>query len=318
MHKIVILDGYTTNPGDLLWETMKSLGQVNIFDRTPSDLIYDRVKDAHIIITNKVPISKELLSKLTELKLIVVMATGYNIVDTVSARSHNIPVCNVRDYSSKSVAQQVFSYILHFQNKVASFNQKVHHGTWSKSPDFTFYLGETHEVYNKIIGIVGFGKIGQEVAKIADAFGMKIWVASRNPKRDAASHIEVVSLEKLLSESDFISLHVPLNESTKHLINENSLKRMKSTAIIINTGRGQLIDEKALSKALKNKQIQGAALDVLSEEPPKENHPLLGIENCIVTPHTAWSSREARSRLLQGVVKNIQAFQKGQTINVVN
>ncbi len=318
MHKIIVLDGFTTNPGDLSWETLKSLGQVEIHERTPSHLILKRVQFADIIVTNKVPISKSLLDQLPHLKLIVVMATGYNIVDVDAAKLKGIPVCNVTDYSSKSVAQQVFAYILHFQNKIAAFNKHVKDGDWASSLDFTFFLGETHEIYQKTIGIVGFGKIGREVAQIAHVFGMKILVASRNPQRDAASHIEIVSLETLLSKSDFVTLHVPLNDSTRYLINEQSLKRMKPNAILINTGRGQLIDEDALANALKNNKIQAAALDVLSVEPPPIDHVLIHFENCILTPHTAWSSQEARKRLLDGVIKNIKAFQNGKTINVVN
>ena len=318
MDRIVVLDGYTTNPGDLSWASLTALGLVDIYDRTPTELVIDRAFQANIIVTNKVSISKSIIEQLPHLRLIVVMATGYNIVDIDAAKSKGIPVCNVRDYSSKSVAQQVFSYILHFQNKVAAFDSHVKQGDWAKSKDFTFFLGETHEIFQKTIGIVGFGKIGREVAQIANAFGMKILVASRNPQRDAAPHIEIVDFEKLLSRSDFVSLHTPLNKETFHLINAHSLKHMKPNAILINTGRGQLVDENALAFALKNKIIRGAALDVLSEEPPQPHHILIPFKQCIITPHTAWSSQEARKRLLNGVVENIRSFQNGKTINQVN
>lgn len=312
------MDGYTTNPGDLAWNKLKSLGYVTIFDRTPSNLVFERIQHADIIITNKVLISKSLLKCLSRLKLIVVMATGFNVVDIQAARSQGIPVCNVRDYSSKSVAQQVFAFMLHFQNKITAFNHQVKQGDWTNSSDFTFFIGETHELFQKTIGIVGFGKIGQEVAKIANAFGMKILVSSRKPERDAAPHIEIVSLDYLLSECDFISLHVPLNDITSEMINTSSLNLMKSTSILINTGRGQLIDEVALSKALKLNKIGGAGLDVLCDEPPLSNHVLIGLENCVITPHTAWASQEARTRLLNGVIENIRSFQEGKLINVVN
>lgn len=318
LSKIIVLDGYTLNPGDLSWQALKSLGNIEIFDRTPQTEVLLRAKDAEILIVNKVIIDVKTIAQLPHLKCIFVTATGYNNVDILAAAKRNIPVCNVRGYSTNSVAQHVFSLILQLTNQVDAYHASVQKGDWSRSPDFCYYLGEIPELAGKIMGIYGFGQIGQAVAKIALAFGMKVIAKHKHPDRDSMPGVTFVDEDTLFYESDIISLHAPLTPENRGLINRSLLKTMQPSSLIINTARGGFIVEEDLKWALENHIIAGAALDVLSTEPPIENHVLLGLPNCIITPHIAWASKAARERLMQETVDNVQAFLEGKAVNVVN
>lgn len=318
MPKIVFLDSYTTNPGDLEWSDLESLGTVELYDRTPAELIVERSAQADILITNKTPLAATTLALLPQLKLICVAATGYNIVDVAAARERNIPVCNVSGYSTPAVAQHVFALALAFTNRVTEYSAETHTGEWSRSADFSYWHEPLTELAGKTLGIYGFGTIGQATARVALAFGMRVIAVHKHPERDATEGVRFVDPPTLWSESDFISLHVPLTERTEGLINARVLAQMKASAILINTGRGGLVVEADLREALEQGQIAGAGLDVLSSEPPPADHPLLGAPNCLITPHQAWASQEARQRLLAGVVDNIRGWQRGKVRNVVN
>lgn len=317
-HKIVVFDGHTLNPGDLDWSPLEQLGDLKVYDRTIPTKIYARGQHATIAIVNKTKLDMYYLGRLRKLQFVCVSATGYNNVDTQFAKELRIPVSNVVGYSSPSVAQHVFAMILNFTNQVAQHNQAVQAGAWENAEDWCFWNNPLMELNNKTIGIYGLGKIGKQVAQIAVAFGMRVIALHKHPKRDAHPQIEFVSQEKLFKESDFLTLHAPLNLNNQDFINTKSLKLMKSSAILINTGRGGLVNEIDLKKALETNQIAGAALDVLSQEPPSKGNVLIGTKNCIITPHQAWGSRASRQRLLDGVVANVKAFISRKTINVVN
>jgi len=316
--KITVLDGYTLNPGDLSWAELEKFGEIKIYDRTEAALTVERSIDADILVVNKHLIDEHILQKLPKLKCICVSATGFNNVDIKSASKRNIPVCNVSGYGSSSVAQQVFALILELLNHVGKYNESVKKGEWSNAQDFTYYLSPIIGLEGKTLGIYGFGKIGQKVANIALSFDMKVIATHKHPERDAKPGVQFVSLENLFSESDIVTLHTPLNPDNEHFVNENLLRKMKPTAFLINTGRGRLINETDLKMALENKWLAGAGLDVLQNEPPPLNHPLFGVDNCIITPHLAWANIDARSRLLQLTAKNVEAFLQGNPINVVN
>ncbi|MEM9886257.1 MAG: D-2-hydroxyacid dehydrogenase [Bacteroidota bacterium] len=318
MPKIVVLDGYALNPGDLDWKALEALGDLTIYDRTEKENLFQRAKDADIILSNKVPITKEIIETLPNLKYIGVMATGYNNIDTAAARAQNIPVCNASGYSTSSVAQHVFALMLALLNRVVAHNDSVQKRVWSNSLDFCYTLNPIHELAGKTMGIYGLGKIGNKVADIALSFEMEVLATHRHPVRDARLGVDFVELEQLFEASDFVSLHAPLSADNQQIVNRDLLHRMRPTAYLINTGRGGLINELDLKKALENKRLAGAALDVLSSEPPPEHHPLLGLDRCLVTPHIAWASVEARTRLLQTCVENIKAFLNGKPQNVVN
>ncbi|MCB9325985.1 MAG: D-2-hydroxyacid dehydrogenase [Lewinellaceae bacterium] len=315
---IVILDGYTLNPGDLNWGDFDALGAITIYDRTPEDQVLERAKEAEILIVNKVMITVGMLEQLPQLKCICVTATGYNNIDIDATRQKNIPVCNVKGYSSESVAQHVFAMMLDFTNQVAAHHQSVNNGGWSRCPDFSYTLNPVSELSGKTMGIYGFGRIGQAVAKIALAFGMKVIAKHKHPERDKMQGVTFVDTENLFRESDFLSLHAPLTEENAGLIRKTTLQLMKPSAILINTARGGFVVENDLKEALKNGTIAGAALDVLSTEPPAGNHILIGVKNCLLTPHLAWASREARQRLMAETVHNVESFLKGEFSNVVN
>lgn len=315
---ITILDGYALNPGDLNWSIIEQLGSTTIYDRTPSKQIVERAKDADIILSNKVILSKTVLDQLPNLKCIVVMASGYNNIDLAAAKERGIPVCNASGYSTPGVAQHVFALILACLNKVEIHSKSVQDGDWAKSPDFCYTLNSIHELAGKTLGIYGLGKIGSKVVDIALAFEMKVLATHKHPVRDAREGVSFVDLESLFEQSDFISLHAPLNESNQQIVNLDLLSKMKSTAYLINTGRGGLIHESDLREALENDRLAGAALDVLSSEPPQNGNPLMGAKNCILTPHIAWASFESRERLMQICADNIQGFLKGNLQNVVN
>jgi len=313
--KIVITDGYTLNPGDLSWEPFSQFGEVIYYDRTAPELVAARCQDATVIITNKTPINAETISKASHLKIIAVTATGHNIVDVSAAKMKNIFVCNVPVYGTDSVAQHAFALLLELANQVGKHNQSVQDGDWYQSVDWCYSKAPVIELRNKILGIIGFGKIGQQVAKIGEAFGMKVIYNTRTAQPLQPGK---VSLEELFTQSDFISIHCPLRPDNHSFLNKNLFVLMKPTAFIINTSRGQLIQEQDLADALATGKLAGAALDVLSVEPPLTNHPLINLTNCIITPHIAWSSFEARQRLMQTTLDNVMHALRGDPTNVVN
>lgn len=315
---IVILDGYTTNPGDLSWEPFKALGNVEVYDRTPPELTVQRAADAEIVLTNKTVLDGPVMDQLPRLRFISVMATGYNAVDVDAARERGIVVSNVRGYSTFSVAQHVFALILHLTNRIWQHNDSVHRGDWSRAKDWCYTLGPTTELKGKTMGILGLGQIGGKVADIALAFGMDVLAYHRHPERDARPGVSFVDFEGLVERSDILSLHVPLTATTQGIIDRTALGRMKPTAILINTGRGGLIVEEDLLWALENKIIAAAGLDVLDKEPPPPDHPFFNLPNCIITPHMAWATREARERLLMESVENVRAFLVGKPRNVIS
>lgn len=315
---IVVLDGFTLNPGDLSWSKLKSLGHTQIYDFSPAETIIERSEHATIILTNKAIIDEKVLQSLPHLECICVTATGFNNVAIDQAAARKIPVCNVVGYGSNSVAQHVFSMILAWTNKIESHYQTVIDGQWSKSNHFSYTISTIQELAGKTIGIYGLGKIGQKVADIALGFGMQVIANHKHPERDQREGIRFVDLQTLFAESDFITLHAPLSKENAHIVNRESLSWMKPNALLINTGRGGLINETDLLAALKSNQIGGAALDVLDVEPPSATHPLIGLPNCIITPHMAWASKEARQLLLDTTIENIMAFLSGKPINVVN
>lgn len=315
---ITVLDGYTLNPGDLNWDSLKAIGNCKIFDRTPIDQIVERSVNSEIILTNKTPLDKATIQKLPNLKYIGVLATGYNVIDIQAAKEKNIPVCNVPGYSGMSVAQAVFSLLLEITNHVGQHSNEVRQGKWSSAPDFCFTSTPLIELANLTMGIVGYGNIAQSTIKIAQALGMKILVHTRTIPKEKVEGVSFVSTDELFKKSDVISLHCPLTDQTKHMINKTSLALMKKSAIVINTGRGPLIDEDALAQALNENRIFGAGLDVLSQEPPLANNPLISAKNCVITPHNAWASKAARQRLMDMAIENLKSFLNNKTINRVN
>ncbi len=313
--KITVLDGYTENPGDLSWDWLEKLGECTIYDRTPAELIAERTKDCDIVITNKTPLRKELLETLENLKYVGLLSTGYNIVNWEYCKEKGIPVCNIPSYSTSAVAQLVFALILEITNSVGIHSESVHSGEWSACKDFCYWKTPLTELSGKTLGIIGFGKIGKAVAAIAQAFGMKVIASTNHP--EPLENIEFLSKDELLSKSDFVSLHCPLTSLTESMVNEDFLSKMKPSAILINTSRGQVVDENALADALRNGTIAGAGLDVLSVEPPKADNPLFGLKNCFITPHIAWAGFETRERLMKICRENVEAFLDGKPQNIV-
>jgi len=316
--KIVILDGYTTNPGDLSWEGFKKLGEYAFYDRTDPGDIIKRAEKADIILVNKVCVNRELIEALPELKYIGILATGYNTVDLEAASSRNIIVTNIPAYSTPSVVQMVFAHILNFTQQVALHASGVREGKWSKSKDFCYWETPLTELEGKTMGIIGYGKIGREVAKLALAFGMNVVVNTRTVPEENTGKVRFIKADKVFAISDFISIHSPLTPETKHMVNRDRLEKMKKSAILINTGRGYIVDEQALADALNNGQIAGAGLDVLSEEPPKPDNPLIKAKNCVITPHIGWATRASRDRLIEIAIQNVKSFIEGNPVNVVN
>lgn len=314
--RIVILDGYTLNPGDQSWAGLEALGECRIHERTSPELVVSRLEGAALAITNKVPLSRETLARLPDLRYIGVTATGYNIVDTVAARERGIPVTNVPTYGTRSVAQFTFALILELAHRVGMHSDSVRAGDWSRCPDFCYWRSPLVELEGMTLGIVGYGRIGRAVADLGRAFGMRILVASRSAV--AGGDVRSADVETVFRESDVLSLHCPLTDDTRHLVNRERLGWMKPGAWLINTSRGPLVDEAALAAALDAGRIAAAAVDVLSVEPPRPDNPLLHARNCLVTPHQAWASLAARRRLLEVAVDNVKAFLAGQPVNVVN
>jgi glycerate dehydrogenase len=315
---ITVLDGYTLNPGDLTWDLLNKIGTCKIHDRTPIDKIIERTIDSEIILTNKTPLDKATIQKLPKLKYIGVLATGYNVIDIQAAKERNIPVCNVPGYSGMSVAQAVFSLLLEITNHAGQHSDEVRQGKWASAPDFCFTSTPLIELADLTMGVVGYGNIAQSTIKIAHALGMKTMVHTRTVPKDQVLGVTFVSIEDIFKKSDVITLHCPLTDQTKNMVNSKSLSTMKKSAILINTGRGPLIDESALAQALNANQIFGAGLDVLSQEPPATNNPLLTAKNCVITPHNAWASKAARQRLMNMAIENLQAFLNNKTTNRVN
>lgn len=315
--KIVVLDGYALNPGDLSWEGIEKLGDCTVYHRTLPELTVERAKNADAVTTNKVVFDRKIIGELPKLKYIGVLATGFNVVDMVAAKEAGIVVTNIPAYSTDSVAQMVFSHILNFAQNVSVHTNSVTRGDWAKSIDFSYWKTPQIELVGKTLGIIGFGQIGQAVAKIGLAFGMKIIFNNRS-KKETDLNAKQVELNELLSESDFISINCPLTNENSGFINKNTIGKMKPTAFLVNTGRGPLINEQDLADALNAEKIAGAGLDVLSLEPPTENNPLLQAKNCFITPHIAWATIEARTRLMNIATENIKAFLDGKPQNVVS
>lgn len=316
--KIVVLDGHTLNPGDLDWGDLEKLGECRIYDRTPLEKVLQRSQDAEILLTNKVVLTREIINSLPQLQYIGVLATGYNVVDVDAARQNNIPVTNVPAYSTSSVAQMVFAHLLNLTQHVAQHAATVSAGKWSAAKDFCYWDYPLLELAGMTFGIVGLGRIGTAVAGLAHSFGMKVIADTVSHPAEKAKYVTLVDFETLLRTSDIVSLHCPLTEKTQGMINSQTLALMKQTAFLINTGRGPLIVEQALADALNKGKIAGAGLDVLSTEPPDAANPLLKAKNCFITPHIAWATKSARTRLLHVVVENVRAFLNGNPQNVIN
>jgi len=314
--KIVVVDGYTLNPGDLSWNMLSALGELMVYDRTPIELIVERCKEATIVLTNKVSFSKETLAALPNLKYISVLATGYNIIDTAAAKEQAVLVSNVPGYGTASVAQHVFSLLLEITNHTGKNARWSAEGNWQDCADFCYTVAPITELQGKTMGIVGFGNIGQNVASIAIAFGMQ--VIYFNPSIKSTGIGTQVDLDEVFEQADFISLSCPLTATNQAFVNEALIKKMKPSSYLINTARGQLINESDLATALNQNTIAGAALDVLSKEPPPANNPLLSAKNCIITPHVAWISTEARKRILSITASNILSYINGSVSNCVN
>jgi glycerate dehydrogenase len=318
MKNIVVLDGYTLNPGDLDWQALQALGKVTIYDRTPEAAVPERARDAEIVLTNKAIVNAAAIAQLPKLEYIGVMATGYNIVDVKAATERKIKVTNVPAYGTPAVAQLTFALILEMCNHVGLHSDSVRAGEWGRSLDFSYWKTPLHELDGKVLGIVGLGQIGQAVARIAQAFGMRVIAHHKHPEWDKMEGVTFVDLATCFATADIVSLHCPLNDQNRGFVNEALLNTMRPEAFLINTSRGPLINEQDLANALNNERIAGAGLDVLSTEPPAADHPLVHAKNCVITPHIAWAAREARQRLLQVVTDNLQAFLSGTPRNVLN
>ncbi|SHF77881.1 glycerate dehydrogenase [Mariniphaga anaerophila] len=314
--KIVVLDGYTLNPGDLSWEGINQQGECTVYDRTSPDKTVERCQGAQAVFTNKVVFNNEVIQQLPELKFIGVLATGYNVVDLAAAARAGIVVTNIPAYSTASVAQMVFSHILNIVQNISEHAASVKRGEWASSIDFSYHITPQVELAGKTLGIIGFGQIGQAVAQIGLAFGMNTIFQNRS-KKETPLNARQVDLDTLLSTSDFISINCPQTDENKGFINKSAIEKMKASAVLINTGRGPLINEQDLADALNNGRIAGAGLDVLSTEPPSPNNPLAKAKNCCITPHIAWATTDARKRLMDIASANLKAFLNGQPQNVV-
>ncbi len=314
--KIAILDSYALNPGDLSWANFEELGDITIYPRTKPEQILERCWDAEIVFTNKTPLDQHIFNKLEKLRYIGVLATGYDVVDISAAREYGVVVTNIPDYGTNSVVQMTYALLLELCNNVWRHSEGVHSGKWSASKDWCYWDYPLTELAGKTIGILGLGIIGQQVAKVALAFGMQVIATSSSPKK--SKDVKWVTIDELFEQSDVISIHCPLTPSTHSMVNESKLNLMKSSAFIINTSRGPIINEIDLAKALNTGAIAGAGLDVLSTEPPSADNPLMKAKNCIITPHIAWATKESRKRLMDIALQNLLCFMDGNKINVVN
>lgn len=317
--KIVILDGYTENPGDLSWEGFEKLGDLTVYDRTPADKIVERIGDADVVYTNKTPITRETLDACPNVKFIGVLATGYNVIDVEAAKEKAIPVSNIPTYGTDAVAQFTIALLLELCHHIGDHSNAVKNGEWTNNPDWCFWNYPLIELAGKTMGVIGFGRIGQRTAEIAQALGMKIlaYDAYKNPELESES-CKYVELEELLANSDVISLHCPLFPETEGIINKDTIAKMKDGVMILNTSRGPLIVEEDLRDALNSGKVAGAGLDVVSKEPIEMDNPLLSAKNIIITPHIAWAPKESRQRLMDIAVDNLKGFKEGKPINVVN
>lgn len=313
---IVVLDGYTTNPGDCSWDTVTEFGNLEVYDRSSVQEIQKRAANAEVVLTNKTPLSAEILAELPHLKLITVLATGVNVVDLDAAGARGITVCNVPGYSTPNVAQAVFALLLELTNQTAMHAAEVRAGAWSSCPDFCFWRGELVELDGLTLGLVGYGAIGKAVAAVGRALGMNV-LAARRQRNAVSEGVAYTDVDSVFRDSDVVSLHCPLTSETKELVNATRLSVMKPTAYLINTSRGGVIHEQELADALNGERIAGAGLDVLSVEPPPVSNPLLTAKNCLITPHIAWASRAARQRLIEATSENIRGFVDGSPRNVV-
>lgn len=317
--KIVILDAYTSNPGDLSWEGLENFGELKVYERTVPEQVLERCSGCEAVLTNKVVLNAEIMDQLPDLKYIGVLATGTNVVDLNFAKERGICVTNIPGYSTDSVVQHIFAFMLHFSSKVSVHNDAVHEGNWVNSVDFCFTLGTLNELSGKTLGVIGLGTIGRKLAKVADALGMKIVAAHQSSmnRLELPFEVEWLPVDDVFARVDLLSLNCPLTQETDKIVNTERLQKMKNTAILINTGRGPLIDEQALADALNRGTVSGAGLDVLSSEPPAEDNPLLTAKNCVITPHIAWASREARDRLIAIAKDNLSAYLSGISRNRV-
>ncbi len=315
---IVVLDGFTLNPGDLSWKELEELGEVRVYDRTPEESVIDRSLEAKILLTNKTALDGRILNRLPKLRYIGVLATGINVVDIEAAQKRGITVTNVPAYGIHSVAQMCFAHILNLSNRVGEHSESVRNGDWDIADDFCYCLSPQIELTGKTLSIIGYGDIGESVAKLAMAFGMKVIVHTRTPPSRLSAGITLVDLDLAFKEADFLTLHCPLTEATEKMVNAERLGQMKEGAFLINTARGPLLDEAAVANALNLGRLAGAGLDVLSVEPPLQSNPLRQAKNCYITPHIAWATREARARLLAISVTNVQAYLLGSPQNVVS
>ena len=318
--KIVVLDGYCENPGDLSWAPLEQFGEVVVYDRTPDtkEAVVERLQDADILVGNKNNITAEIMDACPKLKYIAVQATGYNVIDVAAAKERGIPVSNVPTYGTMAVAQHTMALLLEITNLVGHHNDRVHAGRWAEGPDWCFWDSPLMELDGKTLGVIGFGKIGQQTAKMAKAFGMNILATGSRPNDEGRAIGEYVEMDELLAKSDVITLHCPLFPNTKGIICKENIDKMKDGVIILNSSRGPLVVEQDLADALRSGKVKAAAVDVVSAEPMTNDNPLLTAPNCIITPHIAWAPKEARQRIMDTTAKNIEAFLNGAPINVVN
>ena len=319
--QIVILDGYTENPGDLSWAGLEALGELTVYDRTPKDdpeEIIRRIGGAEIVFTNKTPLTAQIIARCPQIRYVGLLSTGYNIADIDAARRRGIPVTNIPSYGTDAVAQAAMALLLEITNQVGRHAAAVRQGRWSACEDFCFWDTPLMELSGKTMGVIGFGRIGQAMGRIARAFGMEVLAAGSRPTEQGQAIARYVSLDELYARADVISLHCPLFPQTERMINEHSIAKMKDGVILLNTGRGQLICEDALAQALRSGKVRAAGLDVLSQEPPAADNPLLTAPNCFITPHIAWAARESRQRLMDTAVDNLRQFLNGTPVHVVN
>jgi glycerate dehydrogenase len=321
VRKIVVLDGYTENPGDLSWDGVAAFGEMTVYDRTDvndEDLIVRRIGDAEVAITNKTPITREIIGRCPSLRYVSVIATGYNVVDVDAASEAGVVVTNIPAYCTEAVGQLAFALLLEICCRVGDHDRAVHEGRWTSCPDFCFWEHPLTELSGKTMGVVGFGRIGRATGRLARAFGMNVLACGSRETDEGRAIAEYTDLDTLLATSDVVSLHAPLTPQTERMINKDAIAKMKDGVIILNTARGALIDEADLADALNGGKVYAAGVDVVSEEPIREDNPLLTAKNCFITPHIAWSARESRQRLMDITVANLEAFVRGEPINVVN
>jgi glycerate dehydrogenase len=315
--RLTILDAYTANPGDLSWDGLQSLASCSVYDRTPADEIVERAKDSELVLTNKTVLSADTIRALPKMKYIGVLATGYNVVDVAAAKERGVVVTNVPGYGTPSVSQAAIALLLELTNRVGHHAQTVRDGRWSQCADFCYWDGTLVELQGRTLGIYGYGTIGEGVAKVALALGMRVIANRRTWKEEPIAGVEKASQEEIFAQSDVLTLHCPLTDETKHLIRAETIAKMKPTAFLINTARGPLVHDQDLADALDHGRLAGAGLDVLSLEPPPAGNPLFTAKNCLITPHIAWASKEARGRLIDIAVENVRAFLDGKVVNKV-